>query len=97
MFPPPRVRDIMRELFLVCAVFSVPFAGVARPSLTRHRAVPQALSMTNPPLPLPSPQASEVPTLEDGSTDYSQDFFGKPAFLTVSGQVSVLVAPRPEM
>ncbi|CAM9912230.1 unnamed protein product [Pylaiella littoralis] len=36
---------------------------------------------------LPS-QVSEVPTLEDGSTDYSQDFFGKPAFLTVSGQLS---------
>eukprot|EP00752_Nemacystus_decipiens_P002287 g2165.t1 len=34
---------------------------------------------------LPS-KVSEVPTLEDGDTDYSQDFFGKPAFLTVSGQ-----------
>ncbi|CAM9500854.1 unnamed protein product [Sphacelaria rigidula] len=28
-----------------------------------------------------------LPTLPDGSADYSQDFFGKPAFLTVSGQV----------
>eukprot|EP00904_Undaria_pinnatifida_P013792 jgi/Undpi1/9543/HiC_scaffold_27.g11999.m1 len=36
---------------------------------------------------LPS-TVSEVPTLEDGSADYSQDFFGKPAFLTVSGQLS---------
>ncbi|CAM9444764.1 unnamed protein product [Ectocarpus sp. 13 AM-2016] len=36
---------------------------------------------------LPS-EVSKVPTLEDGSTDYSQDFFGKPAFLTVSGQLS---------
>lgn len=34
-------------------------------------------------------QVSEIPTLEDGSTDYTQDFFGKPAFLTVSGQVSL--------
>ncbi|CAM9444785.1 unnamed protein product [Scytosiphon promiscuus] len=36
---------------------------------------------------LPS-EVSKVPTLEDGSTDYSKDFFGKPAFLTVSGQLS---------
>ena len=28
-----------------------------------------------------------VPAKEDGSVDYSQDFFGKPAFLTVSGQL----------
>ena len=28
-----------------------------------------------------------VPTKEDGTVDYSQDFFGKPAFLTVSGQL----------
>ena len=28
-----------------------------------------------------------VPTTEDGKVDYSQDFFGKPAFLTVSGQL----------
>lgn len=28
-----------------------------------------------------------MPTLPDGSIDYSEDFFGKPAFLTVSGQV----------
>ena len=27
------------------------------------------------------------PCLEDGSVDYSEDFFGKPAFLTVSGQL----------
>ncbi|CAN0138091.1 unnamed protein product [Ascophyllum nodosum] len=31
-------------------------------------------------------KVSEVPTLEDGSMDFSQDFFGKPAYLTVSGQ-----------
>lgn len=30
-----------------------------------------------------------VPTNEDGSIDYSQDFFGKPTNLTVSGQLNV--------
>jgi hypothetical protein len=34
------------------------------------------------------PVAREIPTLEDGSVDYSADFFGKPAFLTVSGQLA---------
>ncbi|CAM9674875.1 unnamed protein product [Discosporangium mesarthrocarpum] len=29
----------------------------------------------------------EIPILENGEVDYSKDFFGKPAFLTVSGQV----------
>jgi asparaginyl-tRNA synthetase len=29
------------------------------------------------------------PPLADGRTDYSQDFFGKPTFLTVSGQLQV--------
>jgi asparaginyl-tRNA synthetase len=29
------------------------------------------------------------PPLTDGRTDYSQDFFGKPTFLTVSGQLQV--------
>jgi asparaginyl-tRNA synthetase len=29
-----------------------------------------------------------VPRLPDGQVDYSQDFFGKPAFLTVSGQLN---------
>jgi asparaginyl-tRNA synthetase len=28
-----------------------------------------------------------LPRLADGSIDYSKDFFGKPAFLTVSGQL----------
>lgn len=30
-----------------------------------------------------------VPKLEDGKVDYSKDFFGKPAHLTVSGQLNV--------
>ena len=30
-----------------------------------------------------------LPRLEDGSVDYSQDFFGKPTSLTVSGQLNV--------
>ena len=30
-----------------------------------------------------------VPKTEDGKTDFSQDFFGKPAHLTVSGQLDV--------
>ncbi|KAF7141161.1 hypothetical protein RHSIM_Rhsim06G0183900 [Rhododendron simsii] len=29
-----------------------------------------------------------IPKTEDGSIDWSQDFFGKPAFLTVSGQLN---------
>ncbi|HEY9736928.1 MAG TPA: asparagine--tRNA ligase [Trichocoleus sp.] len=29
----------------------------------------------------------KVPTTEQGQVDYSQDFFGKPAYLTVSGQL----------
>jgi len=36
-----------------------------------------------------SAKIPDVPTLKDGKTiDYSQDFFGKPAFLTVSGQLN---------
>jgi len=31
----------------------------------------------------------DVPKLEDGTVDYSKDFFGKPAHLTVSGQLDV--------
>ena len=31
----------------------------------------------------------DVPKTEDGSVDYSQDFFGKPTSLTVSGQLNV--------
>ena len=30
---------------------------------------------------------ADLPRTEDGKVDYSQDFFGKPAFLTVSGQL----------
>ena len=33
------------------------------------------------------PAEAPVPTADDGSPDYSDDFFGKPAFLTVSGQL----------
>ena len=32
---------------------------------------------------------AKVPTAEDGQVDYSKDFFGKPAHLTVSGQLNV--------
>ena len=32
---------------------------------------------------------NNVPKKEDGSIDYSKDFFGKPAHLTVSGQLNV--------
>lgn len=32
---------------------------------------------------------ANIPKNEDGSVDYSQDFFGKPAHLTVSGQLNV--------
>ncbi|KAJ3689008.1 hypothetical protein LUZ61_018172 [Rhynchospora tenuis] len=31
---------------------------------------------------------SKIPTTKDGKIDWSQDFFGKPAFLTVSGQLN---------
>ncbi|OAY78885.1 Asparagine--tRNA ligase, chloroplastic/mitochondrial, partial [Ananas comosus] len=31
---------------------------------------------------------STIPTTKDGKVDWSQDFFGKPAFLTVSGQLN---------
>lgn len=30
-----------------------------------------------------------LPRLANGSVDYSKDFFGKPAYLTVSGQLNV--------
>ncbi|MDO4569471.1 MAG: asparagine--tRNA ligase [Planctomycetia bacterium] len=32
---------------------------------------------------------ANVPRTPDGNVDYTQDFFGKPAFLTVSGQLAV--------
>jgi asparaginyl-tRNA synthetase len=32
---------------------------------------------------------ANLPRTPDGAVDYSQDFFGKPAFLTVSGQLNV--------
>lgn len=33
-------------------------------------------------------EPDKLPKLEDGKVDYSKDFFGKPAFLTVSGQLN---------
>ena len=33
--------------------------------------------------------------LDDGATDYSHDFFGGPAFLTVSGQLEAEIGPAP--
>lgn len=37
---------------------------------------------------LPVDDAKRIPRLPDGSTDFSADFFGRPAYLTVSGQLS---------
>jgi asparaginyl-tRNA synthetase len=37
---------------------------------------------------LPIETPAEIRKQEDGSTDFGEDFFGKPAFLTVSGQLS---------
>ena len=37
-------------------------------------------------LPIDEPQ--KLPRGEDGRTDFSEDFFGKAAYLTVSGQLS---------
>lgn len=34
-------------------------------------------------------KVSEIPLTAEGQVDYSKDFFGKPAFLTVSGQLAV--------
>lgn len=34
------------------------------------------------------PADEKVPRTEEGEVDFSEDFFGKPAFLTVSGQLS---------
>ena len=34
-------------------------------------------------------RASGLPVTKDGRIDYSQDFFSRPAFLTVSGQLNV--------
>ncbi len=39
-------------------------------------------------LPKPNEKLS-VPTTKDGKVDYKDDFFGKPSFLTVSGQLAV--------
>jgi hypothetical protein len=36
-----------------------------------------------------------IKRLPDGSPDYKDDFFSKPAFLTVSGQLQVRPRPRP--
>lgn len=40
-------------------------------------------------LPDPTLPVSEIKTTADGKIDYSKDFFKKPAFLTVSGQLNV--------
>ena len=37
---------------------------------------------------------SKLPQTKGGEIDYSKDFFGKPAYLTVSGQVPPRPAPR---
>ena len=34
-----------------------------------------------------------LPRLTDGSIDYEQDFFGRKAFLTVSGQIQARLQP----
>ncbi|KAH8947520.1 hypothetical protein BDL97_11G046300 [Sphagnum fallax] len=36
----------------------------------------------------PSTPLSKIPSTKDGLLDWSQDFFGRPAFLTVSGQLN---------
>jgi len=36
-----------------------------------------------------SGKASDIPTTKDGQIDYSADFFGRAASLTVSGQVAM--------
>lgn len=38
---------------------------------------------------LPDSNKVKVPTKDDGSVDYSKDFFSRHAFLTVSGQLAV--------
>nr|GMD81016.1 asparagine--tRNA ligase, chloroplastic/mitochondrial-like [Ipomoea batatas] len=43
--------------------------------------IPTSKEPTNSPV-------NEIPKTESGSVDWSQDFFGKPAFLTVSGQLN---------
>ncbi|XP_019187382.1 PREDICTED: asparagine--tRNA ligase, chloroplastic/mitochondrial-like [Ipomoea nil] len=43
--------------------------------------IPNSKEPTNSPV-------NEIPKTESGSVDWSQDFFGKPAFLTVSGQLN---------
>ncbi|MFO0515376.1 MAG: asparagine--tRNA ligase [bacterium] len=40
-------------------------------------------------LPHPKENVSKVPITKEGLVDYSKDFFKKPAFLTVSGQLAV--------
>ena len=40
-------------------------------------------------LPKPSENNISLKSTEDGKIDYSEDFFGKPAYLTVSGQLAV--------
>ena len=40
-------------------------------------------------LPKPSEKSTKLPLTKEGQIDYTGDFFGKPAFLTVSGQLAV--------
>ncbi len=40
-------------------------------------------------LPKPHEKFDKIPLKKDGSIDYQNDFFGKPTFLTVSGQLAV--------
>lgn len=38
---------------------------------------------------MPEDPRGELPRLKDGTIDYKKDFFGKPAMMTVSGQLQV--------
>jgi asparaginyl-tRNA synthetase len=47
-----------------------------------------AEAMASPAAPAGASASREVPRNKDGSVDYSQDFFSKPSYLTVSGQLN---------
>ena len=47
-----------------------------------------AEAMASPAAPAGAPASREVPRNKDGSVDYAQDFFSKPSYLTVSGQLN---------
>jgi hypothetical protein len=66
-------------------------------SFTRAEACPHSSSSHTPtrttPTPPPAPACSArnaggLPRTEAGKVDYSKDFFSKPAYLTVSGQLN---------